>query len=104
MKIAPNHRVRLRELCGLSLRDLEDHTGVSRTRLNQWELNGPPELHTNELRTIRNVLLELSGSNHREVRRLLSRTPGRDGLRPREVEAVSRDRRSQLVSQGGRDG
>ena len=91
MEITPNHRVRLRELCGLSVRDLADRTGVSKTRLNQWELGRPPELHTNEVRTIRNVLLELSGANHKEVIRLLKvRTThvGRRGIYTMSTERL----------------
>jgi DNA-binding XRE family transcriptional regulator len=97
MEIIPSHRIHLRELCGLSLRDLADRTGISKTRLHLWE-NDEAKLHSNEVRTIRNTILELAGSNHREVRRLLSRTRvGRAELRPgTEVKAAPRERRSEL--------
>ena len=97
MQISPSHRTKLRKLCGISLRELANRIGVGKTRLNEWERN-ETQLHTSELYTLRNVLLELSGHNRSEVRRLLSRTPARRGeLRPRTVAAVSRDQRAELA-------
>ena len=99
MGILANHRTRLGQLAGLSLRDLSDRCGVSKSRLSLWE-HGQSVLHSNETRTICNTILELAGNNHREVRRLLSRTPARDALQPESVEAVPRDRRAELCVKG----
>ena len=101
MEILANHRMRLRQLAGLSLRDLADRCGVSKSRLSLWE-HGQSVLHSNETRTVRNVILELSGKNHREVVRLLrirTRT-GRNSLLPRKVESVSYDRCAELCVKG----
>jgi Helix-turn-helix len=90
MAILPNHRVRLRELAGLSLRDLADRTGISKSRLHQWE-HGETTLHTSEVRAFRNVILELSGRNHAEVRKLLNvEVPAMDSLKVRNSNAPKR--------------
>ena len=104
MTLTPAISPRLRQLVGLSLRKLADLTSISKSTLHLWEHGKDDVLHSSEIRAIRNVILEFSGANHKEVVRLLKgRTPtGRDGLRPRQVEVASRDRRSELVPQGAK--
>ena len=65
-----NERTRLRTLAGLSLRDLEDRTGISKSRLSLWE-HGEATLHTSEIRSINNVILELSSRHLDEISRLV---------------------------------
>jgi len=65
-------RGRFRHLAGLTIRDLADRTGISKTRLSAWEM-GEAELHTSELRNVHNVLLELLARHFDELARIVAR-------------------------------
>lgn len=79
-------RYRLRKLAGLSLRDLSDRVGVSKSKLSSWEL-GEARLLTSELRA---VVSELNATSRRvlgELERILkvkdAKNRRRATLRPR---------------------